>query len=340
MEKSILYIGNKLSKHGNTPTSVESLGELLAQEHKIITVSDKKNKLLRLSDMLYSIVKFRSQISLVLIDTYSTSNFYFAFLCSYLARILKIKYIPILHGGNLPQRLINNPDMSKSIFSHSVFNIAPSGYLHKVFSDHGYTTEYIPNNIDISKYNFTQRKHVRLKLLYVRAISKVYNPSLALDVIEQLHKFYPEAELCMVGPDRDGTLFELKERVKTLGLEKHVKFSGKLEKKEWLDLSKDYDIFINTTNVDNTPVSIIEAMALGLPIVSTNVGGIPFLIEDTKDGLLVDPNNCTQMVEKIQYIFENPDIAQNLSLNGREKAESFDWKKIHSTWKKSLDNVL
>ena len=340
MARSILYIGNKLSKHGNTPTSVESLGELLALEYKIISVSDKKNKLLRLSDMLYSIIKYRSQISLVLIDTYSTSNFYYAFLCSYLARILKIKYIPILHGGNLPQRLINNPAMSKSIFSNSIFNIAPSGYLYKAFSEYGYATEFIPNNIDISEYNFSQRKNVRLKLLYVRAISKVYNPSLALEVIEQLYKKYPEVELCMVGPDRDGTLLQLKERVQSLGLQKHVSFLGKLDKKDWLTLSKEYDIFINTTNVDNTPVSIIEAMALGLPIVSTNVGGLPFLIEDTKDGLLVDPNNSAQMVEKITYIYNNPGVAEQLSLHGRQKAESFDWNRISSTWKRSLDNVL
>jgi len=74
--------------------------------------------------------------------------------------------------------------------------------------------------------------------------------------------------------------------------------------------------------------------------VSTNVGGLPFLIEDAKDGLLVDPNNSIQMIEKITYIYKNPDVAEQLSLNGRQKAESFDWKKISSTWKRNLDNVL
>ena len=59
-----------------------------------------------------------------------------------------------------------------------------------------------------------------------------------------------------------------------------VKFTGKLEKNEWIKISADAGIFINTSNIDNTPVSLMEAMALGLPVVSTNVGGIPYLIED------------------------------------------------------------
>ena len=68
-----------------------------------------------------------------------------------------------------------------------------------------------------------------------------------------------------------------------------MNFTGKLSKQEWRDLSKDYNVFINTTNFDNTPVSVIEAMALGIPVVSTNVGGLPFLITDKVDGVLVEP---------------------------------------------------
>ena len=340
MKKSILYIGNKLSKHGNTPTSVESLGKLLAQDYPIITVSDKKNKVFRLFDMLYSIVRNRSNTSLILIDTYSTSNFYFAFLCGALAKVLRIKYIPILHGGNLPHRLINSAKMSKSLFGNAQFNIAPSGYLYEAFNEKGYKTEYIPNNVDISEYEYKARRNTGLKLLYVRAISKIYNPRLAIEVVSELYKTYPDVELCMVGPDRDGTLQELKALVQERGLEKNVNFLGKLEKPEWIKLSKEYDIFINTTNFDNTPVSIIEAMALGFPIVSTNVGGLPFLIEDTKDGFLINPNDSEEMTRKIKYIYNNPDIAQRLSLNARTKAENFDWNKVRKNWKRTLDGLI
>src|SRR5690606_41312383 len=83
----------------------------------------------------------------------------------------------------------------------------------------------------------------------------------------------------------DGSLSAAKKYAKKHDL--RVNFTGKLKKKEWIKLSAAYDIFINTSDIDNTPVSVIEAMALGLPVVSTNVGGIPYLIEEGKTGLLV-----------------------------------------------------
>ena len=96
----ILYLGNKLSKHGINKTTVETLGENLSQSgFEVVSYSSKKNSLLRILDMLLGILKHKNA-AYVLIDTYSTSAFWFAFLCSQLARLLGIKYIPIVHDGN------------------------------------------------------------------------------------------------------------------------------------------------------------------------------------------------------------------------------------------------
>lgn len=331
-KKSILYIGNKLSKHGNTPTSVETLGNLLSEEFDIITVSDKKNKIFRLLDMIFSIIHNRNQLSLILIDTYSTSNFCYALICGWLAKQLKIPYIPILHGGNLPVRIVKNKKMSNFLFSNATMNIAPSGYLYDVFKKHNFTVQYIPNNIEISNYPFKQREKIKPKLLYVRAFSTIYNPSMAIRVLEHLTKSYPNTELCMVGPDKDGSLKDVKELSHELGVDKNVTFTGKLKKEDWIELSKKYDVFINTTNFDNTPVSVIEAMALGLPVVSTNVGGLPYLINDSEDGFLVEPDNTAEMVEKIDILINNPHLSQKVSARARKKVEEMDWEKVKEKW--------
>jgi glycosyltransferase involved in cell wall biosynthesis len=336
----ILYIGNKLSMHGNTPTSVETLGILLSQITDVKTVSDKKGKLARLADMLLSIIKNRKIADFILIDTYSTSNFYYALLCAALARVLHIRYIPILHGGNLPARLIRNPKLSSFLFSHAFMNVAPSEYLYDVLRKHNFAVTYIPNNIEIKRYHFNKRLTVRPKLLYVRAFSKIYNPQMALKVLGKVLEKYPNAQLCMVGPDRDGTLQKTKDICKFMKLEEKVIFTGKMDMQDWWKLSEDYDIFINTTNFDNTPVSLIEAMALGLPVVSTNVGGIPYLIQDRVDGLLVDADDVAAMAEKISYLLENPTEAEHIGINARQKAESFDWATIKSKWIDLLTNKV
>lgn len=328
----ILYLGNKLSIHGNTPTSVETLGNLLKKHFDIKLVSNKKNKIFRILDMLFSIIKYRKKISYVLIDTYSTSNFYYALLSAVICNILNIKYIPILHGGDLPNRVNRSRSFSNLIFRSSYINIAPSNYLIDKLKNFNYKIKYIPNNIEISNYKFKSRVNLKPKLLYVRAFSEVYNPQMAIYVLDKLIKNYPNAELCMVGPDRDGTFDEVKKLTEKLELTNNVKFMGKMSKKDWWKLSEEYDIFINTTNFDNTPVSVMEAMALGLPVITTNVGGIPYLLEDKKDSVFVEKNDIDSMYLEIRNILENQKTSQQIIRNARKKVESFDWNVVKNDW--------
>jgi len=85
------------------------------------------------------------------------------------------------------------------------------------------------------------------------------------------------------------------------------------------------------------PISVIEAMALGLPIVSTNVGGLPYLIDNGKEGLLVEPNTVNNFVSAIKTIMADTKLAIDLAKNARLKAESFDWENIAPHWKEIID---
>ncbi|WP_457602616.1 glycosyltransferase family 4 protein, partial [Nitratifractor sp.] len=301
---------------------------------------DKKNRLLRLTEMFLSVLHSRNKTCVILIDTYSTANFYYAVAVAALARKLNIPYIPILHGGNLPERLQKSPRLSRELFGQAILNIAPSGYLQEAFDKEGYKVIHIPNALDIEKYPFTLRQKVRPRFLYVRAFSRLYNPLLLIEAFARLCHKYPDAHLCMVGPDRDGTLATAKSRARELGLEGSVEFPGKLSKRAWHELSQDYDIFINPTTVDNTPLSVIEAMALGLPIISTAVGGIPWLIKDGKEGLLVPSSDIEAMTKAMERLIEDPDLAMRLSRNGRRKAESFDWESsVKGRWIELLKEI-
>lgn len=336
MKKNLLYIGNKLSGKGTNVTTIETLGNLLSQEgYQVVYSSEKNKQIWRLMDMIWTTFKNRNKVRYVLIDTYSTTGFWFAFVISQLCRLLKKKYIPILHGGNLPKRLRKNPKLSQMVFKNAYKNVAPSDYLFRIFQDNGFSNLiYIPNNIELSNYSFKERSQLQPKLLWVRSFSRIYNPKMAIEVLNKLKESYPEASLCMVGPEKDGS----KAVAEQYALDKkcEVKFTGKISKTEWTQLSVNYDIFINTTHIDNTPVSVMEAMALGLPVVSTNVGGIPYLIKHREEGLLVNDRDVTGMVRAIEQLLSDSELSNKFSVLGRAKAESWDWEQVKLLWKKVL----
>ena len=332
MKKHLLYIGNQLSKHGYNKTSIETLGVYLAGEgYELRYTSDKKNQMYRLIDMTLTTCFKAKKVDYVLIDTYSTFSFWYAFFCSQTARFLNAKYICILRGGDLPNRLKKNSKLCKMVFANAYQNVAPSGYLKQAFESAGFTNViHIPNSIEIEKYEFKQREITTPKLLWVRAFASIYNPIMAVKVLAELQKLYPNATLTMVGPDKDGSLETTKAFANAINIQ--VNFTGKLTKEDWWRLASKHDIFINTTHFDNTPVSVMEAMALGLPVVTTNVGGIPFLLSDNENALLVDDNDTKVMVESIQKLIENPEKAVFLANNARNFIEQMDWHVVKKQW--------
>ncbi len=331
--KKLVYIGNKLSQSGKTVTSIETLGKFLEDAgYNVVTSSSKTNKIARIFDMLYTVVKHGKTTDYVIIDVYSTSNFYYAYTISLMCKWKGLPYIPILRGGALHKRLRSSPKLCRQIFKHASINVSPSKYLLTYFEEAGFENiVHIPNTIALKDYVFQERELDEIKLLWVRSFSRIYNPKLAVEIVKSLKRKGLSASLCMIGPDNDGSLAEVKNFAKTLDIEE-VEFTGKLSKKEWHQKARGYNVFINTTNVDNTPVSVIEAMALGLPVISTNVGGIPYLLKNGEDSLLVEPNNVEAFVEAILMLFDNPDLYKNLAAAARRKTETFDWEIVKHLW--------
>ena len=300
--------------------------------------SANPNKLLRLIGMMTAVMSSGRKADVVLIDTYSTLNFWYAVIISKLCRFRGIPYIPILHGGNLPERLTRNRSQSASLFDGAYMNVAPSGYIKNAFEERNFKrVQYVPNAIDISLYQPAYRPSVPIRILWVRSLSDIYNPIMALNTVKNLHECGYKAHLCMVGPDKNGMRQQLTELTELNDLD--VKFTGKLPKEEWIGLASDYNIFINTSNFDNMPVSVIEAMALGFPVVSTNVGGMPFLVDHGKTGYLVEPDDSVKMAEYIIELSSHPDRFREMAQQAREKAEQFDWSEVLPEWLRILNDI-
>ena len=330
---SLLYVGNKLSHYGFTPGVIETLGPLLESEgYKVSYAGTYKSQVIRLIEIILKVAFIGRKVDYILIDTYSTSAFWFAYFAGSIARLFKVPYIPLLHGGDLPRRLAKSKRVCQRLFNHSYVNVAVSGYLKHEFEERGIKVTLIPNIINIKNYPFKLREKMRPRLLWVRSFHRQYNPNMAADVLKKLSRIYPEAELCMVGPDKDGSMEDFRNYVNELGMGEQIKITGLLKKEEWIKLAEDYDFFINTTNVDNTPISVIEAMALGLNVISTDPGGIPFLLNNDIDSVLVQRGDACAMATEIEKLIKNPAKVGALSKAARDKAEGFDYIHVLNQW--------
>jgi glycosyltransferase involved in cell wall biosynthesis len=148
---------------------------------------------------------------------------------------------------------------------------------------------------------------------------------------------FPDVQLLMVGPDKgDGSLQEALSLAAASGVQERVEYSGRVAKSAVADWINRGDIFLNTSTVDNNPVTILEAMACGACVVSTLAGGIPYLASNGVDSLLTEPGDADGMAACVAELLRNPELAASLSLNARRRVEAIDWSNVLPEWQALL----
>jgi glycosyltransferase involved in cell wall biosynthesis len=335
---SVLLVGNFLSATRGTRGVCEDLAlGLKAAGWSVITTSSCPGRLARLADFLLTVWRQRKRYQVAQVDVYSGPSFRWAEWVCQALRIIRKPYILTLHGGNLPAFARRHTNRVRHLLQHAGAVTTPSAYLFEKMQFYRKDLVRLPNSLEIGKYPFRHRDRPEPNLMWLRAFHNLYNPSLAVKVVALLAKDVPSVRLMMIGPDkRDGSLRLAKDLAFKLGVLDRITFTGPVPKDttpQWLNRG---DIFLNTTNADNMPVSILEAMACGLCIVSTNVGGIPYLLEDERDALLIPAADEAEMAGAVQRLVTEDSLAERLSRNGRQKVEEFDWSDVCPRWEKLL----
>lgn len=340
VKKSLLMIGNFVSRTLGLQGSSEDLAWQFSQAGwQVITASSKPRRLARLLDMVTTAWRRRRAYQVAYVDVYSGKAFFWAeAVCLVLRRAAK-PYILNLRGGALPSFARRWPGRVYRLLKSAKAAVTPSPYLLEKMKPYHRDLRIIPNGLDLPNYHSKIRVKPRPHLVWLRAFHAIYNPTLAPRVLSKLSQEFSNVSLVMVGPDKDGSLLQTQKLTSEMGLNDKVRFPGKIAKADvplWLQPA---DIFLNTTNVDNTPVSVIEAMACGLCIVSTDVGGIPYLLQHEQDALLVPPDDADAMAEAVHRILTEPGLAEHLSRQARQKVENFDWSVILPKWEELLTIV-
>jgi glycosyltransferase involved in cell wall biosynthesis len=165
----------------------------------------------------------------------------------------------------------------------------------------------------------------------MRSFHPVYNPLMAIKVLERVRSAHPDATLVMGGQDK-GMLAEVERYARARGLLGALRLTGFLDMEGKLREGTAADIFVNTSHVDNMPVAVLEACALGMPVVSTAVGGITDLLCDGETALLSPDDDVEAMAVSIQRLLREPDRVANLSAAGRRLAERSGWEQVRPEW--------
>ncbi len=335
----VLLIGNFLSGANGSRSVGEDLApRLSAAGWPVLTSSTKAARLPRLWDMLHTILKWRRSYAIAQVDVFSGLAFCWAeAACATLAWCQK-PYVLTLHGGNLPNFARRHPQRVRRLLQSARAVTAPSRYLSEQMAPYRQGLRLLPNALVLDDYPFRLRHAVRPMLVWLRAFHEIYNPLLAVKVAQLLAPDFPRFRLAMIGPDKgDGSLQRVQSAIAKARLNERVLCVGQVPKHKvprWLNES---DIFLNTTNVDNAPVSVIEAMACGLCVVSTNVGGLPYLLVHEQEALLVRPDDAPAMAAAVRRLLTEPALADRLSRQARQAAESHDWNVVLPQWQALLN---
>lgn len=340
-KQSILLVGNFLSARVGTRSVGEELSMRLAQKGwKTVETSSQLNRILRLLDMLFVTLTRKNQYQIAYVEVYSGMAFLWADVIARLLYKLGKSVILALHGGMLSEFAKNHPKRFAALLNQASAVVTPSLFLQFNLQAFCKNIIYLPNAVDINRYPFHPRKSVSPKIVWLRALHQIYHPEVAIQAIVRLRDEFPNISLLMIGPDKkDGSLQSVKQLIEVYGLESNVKIVGAVPKSEvpiWL---KKGDIFLNTTRYESFGISVLEAALVGLPIVTTSVGELPYLWQHEHTAMLTPVNDPNAVANAIRRIILEPDLAEHLSINARRKAEQYDWSVVLPQWE-ALSEVL
>lgn len=248
-----------------------------------------------------------------------------------------IKNVPVIinyRGGEAEQYFRSSMKWVAPTLKKASAIIVPSGFLAQVFKAFGFCAEVIPNIIDLHKFAFKGQSSVldpeSPRLVITRNLEKIYGIETAIDAVAILKERFPKIKVFIAG---SGPLHAaLLRQVEDLGLGDNVEFTGKLTPDQIASLYSNVDIMLNPTTVDNMPNSVLEALANGIPVVTTNVGGIPHIVTDNETALLVDAHRPEMMAARVEQLVNDPGLYEKLVLNGIKQVEKYGWINVKQQW--------
>jgi glycosyltransferase involved in cell wall biosynthesis len=260
---------------------------------------------------------------------------YFSFLLApspaiLLARLFRKKVVLNYRSGEADDHLAGWGWHAKPIMRRAHAIVTPSEYLVGVFARHGLPAESVENFVDLDTIPFRIRQRPAPRFLANRNFESLYNVACVVRAFGGVQAEIPTATLTLVGTGSQRA--ELQELVEKLEL-RGVTFAGAVPPETMARLYGEAEVYLNAPNIDNMPNSVIEAFAAGLPVVSTAAGGIPHIVTDGVDGLLVPVGDAPALAAAALRVLREPGLALRLTHAARARVvETYSWHAVRVRW--------
>ena len=236
-------------------------------------------------------------------------------------------------GGEAERFLAGSSRLVRVSMSRARIVAVPSRFLRKIFARHDVPAEVVPNIVDLKLFAprampgaLPASPHV----VVTRNLEWIYDNETAIRALALVRPQFPSCRMSIAGTGPE--LERLRQTAIACGVGDAVAFLGRLDRDAIAALYKTADIALNPSRVDNMPNSILEALASGVPVVSTQVGGVPYMVDHGRTALLVPPQEPQPMAESIVRLLRDRELAHRIASAGLQDVQQFGWSAVKDQW--------
>jgi len=245
----------------------------------------------------------------------------------WIARARAVPVVVNYRGGEAASFLQRSAAVVRWSMRHVARLAVPSAFLEQIFGRHGMPAVIVPNVIDLAHFHPQDAgERAARHIVVARNLETIYDNATALRALAQVRRRCPDAHMTIAGSGPEAA--RLRALVAELGLMDCVHFSGRLDRDAMAALYREADVGLNPSLVDNMPNSLLEAMASGVPVVSTNVGGVPFIVQDRVSALLVAAGDPDAMADALITVLEDRSLRRRLAAAGLREVERYTWTRV------------
>jgi glycosyltransferase involved in cell wall biosynthesis len=206
--------------------------------------------------------------------------------------------------------------------------VVPSAFLDSVFAKYGVATSIVPNIVNLDVFRPADALPEKPHLLVTRNLEPIYDVGVVIRAFAIVAERHADARLTVAGSGPDRAMLE--RTAAELGVADRVRFTGRVDNTELSAFYRAASVVVNASLVDNLPISLLEAMASGVPIATTDAGGIPYVVEHEVTALLVPARDAVALANAVLRLIEDRPLALRLRAAGVEAARRYAWPNVRA----------